>query len=55
MMTNKEIRIECLKMSLDTIEKEKDYNGTYQEPYDRAEKLFEFIVKESAPGPRKKK
>ena len=55
MKTNKEIRLECIKIALDTIEKEKAYNGTYQEPYKRAEKLFDFIVKESVPGTKKKK
>jgi len=52
-MTNKEFRLECLKMAFGSMNP-----GEHIEPYDKAEKLYQFIMKEEPrkkPGPKAKK
>jgi len=52
-MTNKEFRLECLKMAYGSREA-----GERVAPYARAERLFQFIMKEEPkkkPGPKPRK
>ena len=56
MMTNQEVRLQCLIMAVDTIKATREYI----EPFERAEQFYEFVSKEvkparKKPGPRPKK